>query len=101
MLEFENNHDFLEILFKSIEEGLVVVSKERDIVYVNKRAEELFDYTQSELLGKKIEMLIPSKYYAGHPDNLQTFADNPAKKRMGAESIELMANMVCYHQWLM
>jgi PAS domain S-box-containing protein len=87
MLEFENNHDFLEILFKSIEEGLVVVNKDRDVVYVNKRAEELFNYTQSELLGKKIEVLIPSKYHAHHPDHVQKYADNPVKKRMGAGRI--------------
>jgi len=65
-LEFENNHDFLEILFKSIEEGLVITNRERDIVYVNKRALELFRYNHSDLLGKKIELLIPTKYHGTH-----------------------------------
>lgn len=87
MLEFENNHDFLEVLFKSIEEGLVVVNKERDIVYVNRRAEELFGYQQTELIGKKIETLIPSKYHAHHPDHVRKYSDNPVKKRMGAGRI--------------
>ncbi len=84
MLEFENNHDFLEILFKSIEEGLVVINKERDIVYVNKRAVILFGFSQFELLGKKIELLIPTKYHGGHPEHFQKYSDNPVRKRMGA-----------------
>jgi len=83
-LEFENNHGFLEILFKSIEEGLVITNKERHIVYVNKRALELFKYTHQELLGEKIEILIPLKYHGNHSSHVKKYAAKPEKKRMGA-----------------
>jgi len=83
-LEFENNHDFLEILFKSIEEGLVITNRERDIVYVNKRALELFRYNHSDLLGKKIELLIHTKYHGTHSKHVEKYSNKPEKKRMGA-----------------
>ena len=83
-LENENNNDFLEILFKSIEEGLVITNKERDIVYVNKRALELFGYNYTELLGKKIEILIPMKHHVNHSKHVQKYANKPESKRMGA-----------------
>jgi len=83
-LEFENNTNFIEILFKSIEEGLVITNKERDIVYVNKRALELFGYQQHELLGEKIEILIPPQYHGNHSKHVQKYAVKPEKKRMGA-----------------
>jgi len=83
-LEFENNTNFIEILFKSIEEGLVITNKERDIVYVNKRALELFGYEQQELLGEKIEILIPPQYHKNHSKHVHKYAEKPEKKRMGA-----------------
>jgi PAS domain S-box-containing protein len=83
-LEFENNHDFLEILFKSIEEGLIITTKERDIVYVNKRALELFDFEYAELVGEKIELLIPMKYHGNHSKHVENYAKKPERKRMGA-----------------
>lgn len=83
-LEFENSTSFLEILFKSIEEGLVITNKERDIVYVNKRALHLFGFEHKELLGKKIETLIPTQYHGNHSKHVKDYSEKPVKKRMGA-----------------
>lgn len=82
-LDFESNNDFFKLLFQSIEEGLVIVNNKGNIVYVNPRTQELFGYSKNDLLGQKIEMLIPNKYHHHHPERVEDYTKNPAKKRMG------------------
>ena len=83
IFDFENNNDFFKILFKSIEEGLVVINSDRDIMYVNQRTEDMFGFTQSELLGEKIEILIPMRYHGEHPKHVKGYTEKPQKKSMG------------------
>ena len=82
-LDFERNNDFFKLLFQSIEEGLVIVNENREIVYINNRTKELFGYNPKELVGKKIETLIPSKYHQQHPNHVKGYTSKPTKKRMG------------------
>jgi PAS domain S-box-containing protein len=82
-LDFESNNDFFKLLFQSIEEGLVIVNDNGEIVYVNLRTQELFCYSSEELLGKKIEILIPKKHHNQHPNHVKGYSQKPTKKRMG------------------
>ena len=82
-LDFESNNDFFKLLFQSIEEGLVIVNSEGNIVYVNPRTQELFGYAKEDLLGQKIEILIPNKYHHHHPKQVEGYTKKPTKKRMG------------------
>jgi len=83
-LDFENNNEFFKILFKSIEEGLVIIDKNRDIVYVNNRTEKMFGFTKSELLSEKIEILIPQKFHHSHPKQVEGYTKKPSKKGTSA-----------------
>lgn len=47
------------ILFESIQEGLIVVNANGEIVLCNAVVEKLFGYQPSELIGQKIEVLVP------------------------------------------
>jgi PAS domain S-box-containing protein len=44
----------------SIEDGLIVVANNGDIVFWNPAAQEIFGYTQEEVLGKKVQELLMS-----------------------------------------
>ncbi len=62
MLSIENNqNDTFRILFETAGEGHVVANKDGRIDIVNSRVEELFGYKRQELIGQKVEMLIPRK----------------------------------------
>ena len=54
--------DFLE----SAHDGNVIVDALGRIVMANARAEEIFDYSEAELVGERVEMLMPPAAAAGH-----------------------------------
>ena len=58
---------------------MVIVNHEGDIVLVNRRALELFGWNREELLGRKIEMLVPARYRPHHPSQRDQFFGQPRR----------------------
>jgi PAS domain S-box-containing protein len=54
------------------------------IVLVNRQIESMFGYSREELLGRPVEMLIPERFRAGHPDLRNSFFSDPRMRAMGA-----------------
>ena len=54
------------------------------IVQVNGEAEKLFGYSRSELVGQKIEMLIPLRLRGNHAAHRGRYAQQPELRAMGA-----------------
>lgn len=57
---------------------------EGHIVMANAQLEALFGYTQTELAGKPVEMLLPESLRAVHPSYRARFAADPKTRVMGA-----------------
>ncbi|HET7249541.1 MAG TPA: PAS domain S-box protein [Gemmatimonadales bacterium] len=64
--------------------GMVMVDADGVITLVNREVERLFGYSREELLGSKIEKLIPPRYRAGHPEFRIAFRAHPETRPMGA-----------------
>jgi PAS domain S-box-containing protein len=77
--------EMLDALFKHATEGIIVSNIHGEIVMVNPKALELFGYQQQEeLLGKKIEILIPKRFEKGHIKHRENFSKKPHSRSMGA-----------------
>ena len=50
---------FLETLFNTIEDGVLVANPEGEIIYLNNAVTQLFGYDEVELMGKSVECLLP------------------------------------------
>src|ERR1700683_1298637 len=64
--------------------GMIVIDARGSIVLVNPQAESMFGYTQTELIGNALEILLPERSRAGHDAHRQVFFAAPSIRRMGA-----------------
>lgn len=77
-------------LLDSAPDATVIVDEAGVIRMINQQTERLFGYTKEELLGKKVELLIPGDLRERHSRHRANYSDQPRVRMMGA-GIELMA----------
>ena len=63
--------------------GILIVSPTGTITMVNPQCEVIFGFTQEELIGRSVEMLLPFPYREAHGRHLLTFFADPVRKQMG------------------
>ena len=71
-------------LLDTIPDAIVVASTDGTIVQVNTQTEELFRYARGELVGQKIEVLVPQRFREQHLNHRDSFTAAPKTRRMGA-----------------
>jgi len=72
-------------LLEALPDAIVAVDREGTIRQVNSQARELFGYDQGELIGQKVEILVPDSYRSQHHGHREKFAQTPKTRRMGAD----------------
>src|SRR5208282_4903468 len=81
MIEFLLSSELLETL----PDAIVAVDHDGTIIQVNTQTQELFGYLRDELVGQKVELLVPESFRAQHDHHRASFASAPRTRRMGAE----------------
>lgn len=72
------------VLFDAIQEGLIVTDDKGTIVLCNPVCERLFGYAKDELIGQKIEILVPREQHAVHKEHRKSFVKAPRQRSMAA-----------------
>ncbi len=72
-----------DALFQYATEAILVVDGKGEIIRINPSAENLFGYIKNELLGKKIESLIPKRSSQKHEGYRDKYNNNPYPRSMG------------------
>lgn len=74
----------IDAIFLYATEGIIVANEKAEILRITPSAERLFGYEKDELLGKKIEALIPKRLSEKHVGHREKFNQNPHARSMGA-----------------
>jgi PAS domain S-box-containing protein len=80
----------LETFFEHASMGIIITDRNGFIRAANPYALKEFGYDQQELFGKKIELLIPSRFHNKHNKYHGNYIDKPVSRPMG-EGMELFA----------
>lgn len=89
----ENNAikmESLNALFEFATEGILITNQRGEIIKINPSALNLFGYTENELVGKQIEILIPKRFAHTHVEKREHYYEQPKPRAMG-KNIELFA----------
>ena len=71
-------------IIDSVPTAIVIVDERGHIELVNAQAERLFGYATAELHGEMVDVLVPERFRAGHPELRMGFTKTPHARPMGA-----------------
>ena len=75
----------LEQLLEAAPDAIVGVDEDGRIVLVNGQVESLFGYSREQLLGELVEILVPERFRAAHPEHRKRYFAEPRTRPMGAD----------------
>lgn len=72
--------DALVKILKSSSDAIIVVNRDGDIVLTNNVAADLFGYEEEELVGQKIELLMPAGFRGPHEKHRERYHKSPRSR---------------------
>lgn len=73
-----------EALFQNASLGILVINKSGEIILTNNFLLQIFEYLSvDELVGKKIEVLIPARFHTHHVKDRDGYIAHPSSRPMG------------------
>ena len=77
-----------QVTFQSVVEaapyGMLMVDRNATITLVSAQIERMFGYPRAQVLGRRVEMLLPERYRNVHENHRLAFAQAPVMRAMGA-----------------
>lgn len=86
-LEFQTIRKRYEHLLQSAPDAMIFVNMEAKIIRINAQFGNLFGYTEEELRGKDLHILIPERYRSHHRNNIASYFEQPRARPMGSDLI--------------
>lgn len=64
--------------------GIIIVNERGEILLANRAAEKMSGYTKHELVGQKVEMLLPDEKRGPHVDQRENYSIDGGSRPMGS-----------------
>ncbi|MGD0023907.1 MAG: PAS domain S-box protein [Xanthobacteraceae bacterium] len=83
LIERSLTEDHFRLAVEAAPSGMVLADSDGRIVLVNGPAEKLFGYRRDELVGRKVEMLVPERFRGTHLRFRSGYAAQPSARPLG------------------
>ncbi|MBV9287974.1 MAG: PAS domain S-box protein [Hyphomicrobiales bacterium] len=81
--ELRQSEERFRLAVEAAPSGMAMTDSHGRIVMTNRQLEHLFGYGRGELVGQKIELLVPDASKARHPGLRRDYSSRPAARAMG------------------
>lgn len=71
-------------IIEAAPDAMIMIDHTRRITMINTQCKHLFQYTEAELIGQPIEILMPERYRQSHPAHVNNFLTKPSIRPMGS-----------------
>jgi two-component system sensor kinase FixL len=89
--EREASEVHLRNLLNTIVDGLITIDEAGNVLSANPAAERLFGYSEAEMLGRNVKMLMPEPYRSEHDGYLRSYCKTGHAKIIGVGGRDVMA----------
>lgn len=83
-LSFDFSEEKILKILEVIPDAALIINQEGFIIIINTQTENLFGYQRNELIGQKVEILIPEPYRSRHPQHRINYFNSPRKRPLGS-----------------
>jgi PAS domain S-box-containing protein len=80
---FAPDENIFRALLEAAPDPIIVVNESGMMVLVNSQTEKVLGYTRNDLVGQRIEMLLPEDLRAGHVGRREGYVQKPKTRPMG------------------
>jgi PAS domain S-box-containing protein len=70
-------------LLEAIPDAILAINQQGVVLQVNSQTESMFGYTREELIGQRIEILVPDRLREQHHHHRNRFTEQPKTRSMG------------------
>ena len=81
--ERKRSQEMVNLAVEAAPNGMIMTDKNGRITLVNSMIETMFGYQREELIGSNIDMLVPERYRAHHPQVRHAYVGQPVSRVMG------------------
>lgn len=74
---------FIRTLMETIHEGLIVINTDGEMWAISRTARTMFGYNANELLGRNVNMLMPSPHCERHDSYIRSYLETGNRKIIG------------------
>jgi PAS domain S-box-containing protein len=79
--DLEQAHKRIDLIVENANDAIITIDSDQNIILFNPAAEKAFGYTNTEVLGAPLTMLLPEKHRHDHQQHVNAFAKEDVTSR--------------------
>ncbi len=81
--DLSTNKKYLESITHNLVDGVIIIDRHGTVEWINSKVVEIFSYSETEIIGKNVKMLMPEPYKSNHDNYLNNYRNTGIAKVIG------------------